>query len=321
MDRTVFTSVFAEEINKYLDYKISSGYKEKSYYFSLKGFDRFCQKQGIKELAFTPEDAGTWVRKKDTEATTTHYSRVNAIKHFLIYLARQGYDVFVTRDVRFKPTDFQPHIYSDQEVERYFYAVDTYESDVNRKNPIQLPIIFRVMYCCGTRINETLGIRKKDVDLKNGIIRLLETKNSYERYIVLGEELTNLFRQFADKCFYLLSEDDYVFSATNGKRLDGDGLYEIHRKILARAGIPYIGDCQGPRIHDWRHSFAVRSFKQMIDAGYDMYVALPILSAYLGHKTIYATERYVRLTCALYPYIEEKFRSQLDQIFGEVASK
>lgn len=116
MDRTVFTSIFAEEINKYLDYNISSGYKENSFYFCLKGFDLFCQELGIEELAFTPEDAGTWVRKKDTEATTTHYSRVNAIKHFLIYLARQGYDVFVTRDVRFKPTDFQPHIYSNQEV-------------------------------------------------------------------------------------------------------------------------------------------------------------------------------------------------------------
>ena len=43
----------------------------------------------------------------------------------------------------------------------------------------------------------------------------------------------------------------------------------------------------------------------MVDSGIDMYVALPILSTYLGHKTIYATERYVRLTMSLYPYIED----------------
>lgn len=64
---------------------------------------------------------------------------------------------------------------------------------------------------------------------------------------------------------------------------------------------------------------AVRSFKQMTDAGMDMYVALPILSTYLGHKTIYATERYVRLTMSIYPYIEEKFKSKMEKVFGEEA--
>ena len=56
----------------------------------------------------------------------------------------------------------------------------------------------------------------------------------------------------------------------------------------------------------------------MIDKGMDMYVALPILSTYLGHKTIMATERYLRLTVSMYPYIEKKFSKTLDEIFGEV---
>jgi hypothetical protein len=55
----------------------------------------------------------------------------------------------------------------------------------------------------------------------------------------------------------------------------------------------------------------------MIDNGMDMYVALPILSAYLGHKTIMATERYLRLTVSMFPYLEEKFSKTLDEVFGE----
>ena len=61
---------------------------------------------------------------------------------------------------------------------------------------------------------------------------------------------------------------------------------------------------------------AVYSFKQLTDSGLDMYVALPILSAYLGHKTIFATEKYVRLTLQMFPYIEEKFRDAAERIFG-----
>ena len=64
----------------------------------------------------------------------------------------------------------------------------------------------------------------------------------------------------------------------------------------------------------------MRSFKQMIDRGLDMYVALPILSTYLGHKTIYATERYVRLTMEMYPDISEKCSVKFQSIFRKAAN-
>lgn len=317
MNRPEFKSAFSEEIYQYLDYIVASGYKEKSYCNHLRQFDRFCIEHGILEPVFTGQHAAEWIQRKDNEAITTHYSRINGIKQFLIYLNRKEYPVFVTRDISFKQTDFQPHIYTENEIARYFHAVDTYESSRNRKDAIQFPILFRLLYCCGTRINETLGIRKQDVDLGDGIIRLFETKNDCERYIVLSNELTDLMNQYAEKCFYLLNDKEYIFTTSNGSRLSGDVIYDCHRLFLQKAGIPYLGGGRGPRLHDWRHTFSVGSFKQMVDAGLDMYVALPILSTYLGHKTIYATERYVRLTMSLYPYIEERFKDKIDKVFGE----
>ena len=319
MSRPVFQSGFAGEINKYIDYKVNSGYKEKSFYSILREFDRFCVRRGIMDVSFTREDADAWSEKRETEASTSHYARVNKVKCFMEYLALKGYNVTMMHDVFFKATDFQPHIYTDDEIRRYFAVVDSYTSKNSRMDVIQLPVLFRFLYCCGTRINETLGIKKRDVDLENGIIRLLEVKNDCERFIIISPELTELINQFADKCFYLLSDDDYIFSSCTGSRRDGSRLYDIHRQILHQAGIPYIGGGHGPRIHDWRHTFAVRSFKQMIDQGMDMYVALPVLSTYLGHKTIYATERYVRLTMELYPYIEERFSEKFKTVFGKAA--
>lgn len=250
--------------------------------------------------------------------STTQYSRINGIKQFLIYLKRSGFNVFVTRDISFKQTDFQPHIYTEEEIKGYFHAVDTYESSRNRKNAIQFPILFRLLFCCGARINEILGIRKHDVDLEDGIIRLYETKNNCERCIILSDELACLMWQYAEKSFYLLNDEQYIFTTHNGGRLSGDFIYTCHRHFLRKAEIPYIGEGKSPRLHDWRHTFSVRSFKQMVDSGLDMYVALPILSTYLGHKTIYATERYIRLTMSLYPYIEERFKDKMDKVFGEV---
>jgi integrase len=182
-------------------------------------------------------------------------------------------------------------------------------------------VLFRLLYCCGTRIDEALKIQKKDVNLEAGIIKLVKTKNNSERFVIVGDDLLSLFKSFASKCFYLLNDDDYIFTSTNGGCCHYDTIYEHHRLFLKLANIPYIGDSQGPRIHDWRHTFAVNAFRQMIDSGMDMYVALPILSTFLGHKTIFATEGYVRLTLATFPYIEKKFKTKLNEVFGHVGNE
>jgi len=56
----------------------------------------------------------------------------------------------------------------------------------------------------------------------------------------------------------------------------------------------------------------------MVDSGLDMYVALPVLSTYLGHKSVYATEVYVRLAMSMFPYIEEQFKEKVELVFGGV---
>jgi integrase len=316
MARYEFSSVFADEINAYIADRVAAGYDEKSYRVTMIAFDRFCNAHAMTEPVFTIGDASAWIEQRDTESHTTHYSRVNASKHFLAYLSIKGYNVYVVRDVKYKGTDFQPHIYTDDETTRYFRAVDSYASTVNRKDALQYPVIFRILYCCGTRINETLGIKKEDVDLGKGIIRLNESKNNKQRYVVCGEDLRLLLNLYANRCFYLLANDDYIFTNANGGRIDEKSVYENQRAFLRQAGIPYVGGGEGPRIHDWRHHMAVYSFKQLTDSGLDMYVALPILSTYLGHKTIFATEKYVRLTLQLFPYIEEKFHGMAERIFG-----
>lgn len=318
MAKYIYSSPFADEINEFLKIREEAGFSKQSPKSILKKFDQFCINENITDTIFTKENALKWTSRIDGEAHTTHYARVNCSKQFLAFLFLKGYEVYVFRDVKFVGTDFQPYIYSYEETERYFKAVDSFTSNQNRRTALQYPVLFRILYCCGTRINETLGIRKKDVDLINGIIRLNETKNNKQRYIVVGDDLLELIREFAERSFYLLGEDGYIFCTSNGGRLNEKTIYAHHRTFLNTANIPYRGSGFGPRIHDWRHHMAVYSFKQLVDQGMDMYVALPILSTYLGHKTIFATEHYVRLTLQLFPYIDEKFRSKTERVFGGV---
>lgn len=315
MSRPEYTSVFRDEINEYIDIKIENGYEESSFTSILRKFDKFCAENCVNEKYFDEELAEKWLKRRDDEKPTTHYSRINCVKNFLIFLRLKKLPVYVTRDIRFHPTEFKPHIYTPEETGRYFWEVDHYEFPNCRRIEIELPVIFRILYSCGTRLNETLGIRKCDVDLNKGTLLLNETKNKSQRLIVVSDNMNDLLKQYADKCFYMYSEKEYIFVNAAGKRLSGKDLDIIHHEILFRAGIPYIGGNYGPRIHDWRSTFAVNSFRQMGDSGMDMYVCLPILSAYMGHKTIYAAEQYLQLTLDHFPYLEEKMKDKMNRIF------
>ena len=319
MSTYTFKSFLASEFESYIEHRRNSGYSPRDQVLvDLRRFDEFIA-ENCTEAVFSKENADRWIEKRENESPKGHYKRVNNSKNFFLFIYPRGYDIFLFDDVKNPPKTFVPHIYTEDEIKRYFNVVDSYESKTNRYSVIQLPVLFRLLYCCGTRINETLAIKKKDVDLENGVIHLTTTKNRKERYIVLSDEVLHLMRDFADKTFYAIRDNEYIFRNTHGRRLGRDSVEEIHHDILRRAGIPDLRDGKGPRIHDWRHTFTVHAFKHMADNGIDMYVALPILSTYLGHGTIMATEYYLRLTLELFPSIEEKMSKTADAVFGEIS--
>jgi len=69
-----------------------------------------------------------------------------------------------------------------------------------------------------------------------------------------------------------------------------------------------------------RHSFSVHTLAAMAEKGLDLYYSLPVISKYLGHTSLEATDKYVRLTAEMYPRILDKVDSICSYIFPEVSS-
>ena len=66
-------------------------------------------------------------------------------------------------------------------------------------------------------------------------------------------------------------------------------VYQRYRRYLEVAGISHGGKGQGPRLHDIRHTFAVHVLQKWIKEEADLTAMLPILSTYMGHKTVRST--------------------------------
>ncbi len=73
------------------------------------------------------------------------------------------------------------------------------------------------------------------------------------------------------------------------------------------------------RLDFLRHTFAVHTLKAAIDRQVDIHAMLPVLSAYLGHASVAATEQYVRLTADAFPELQQTLDLTTGWVIPEVA--
>lgn len=141
--------------------------------------------------------------------------------------------------------------------------------------------LFELMYSSGLRRSEVTGLKIRDVDFFNGVVRVLG-KGNKERLVPVTDEALYTLK------YYLSTRpnpqpQDALFLNAHGKPLTGDGLAFIFKNTaiaahLARKVTP----------HSLRHSFATH----LLNNGCD----LRSLQEMLGHKTLAATQVYTHVS-------------------------
>ena len=141
--------------------------------------------------------------------------------------------------------------------------------------------LFELMYSSGLRRSEVTGLRVKDIDFFNGIVKVLG-KGSKERLVPVTDAALDALKTYL-ACRKNPQPDDALFLNKNGKPLTGDGLAYIFKNTaisshLARKVTP----------HSLRHSFATH----LLNNGCD----LRSLQEMLGHKSLAATQVYTHVS-------------------------
>lgn len=115
-----------------------------------------------------------------------------------------------------------------------------------------VPFIFRLLYGTGIRIGECLNIKRNNIDIDSGTIKLTDTKNKTERLIVLSDSLLIYLKQFLNK---MNKSSEYLFYNNKENKLSISNIETIFKKLLMQA---HINNGENlPRIHDLRFTFIV----------------------------------------------------------------
>ena len=311
-------SCVAPLIQSYIDFKRGIGYKYSNAYH-LEMFDRLLFEKGCNSLTISKDVIEEWCSKKYYEGEINRYKRINDIRNFLIYLNNMGYENYVPRLPKNHKTTFVPHIFTKDEIEHFFHVCDRFENKPSFQSCQNIyPALFRLLYGCGLRVNEALSLKNDDVNLEEKFIIIRESKNGTDRKLPLSDSLAVVLKQYQNSYREKNKTGEYFFVKQNGLPCSSDAVYRQFRRIIYRANISHGGKGQGPRVHDWRHSFCVHSLAVMAENGLDLYYCLPLLSKYLGHGSLEATDKYVRLTEEMYSHLLKDVDNICSYVFPEV---
>ncbi|TVQ28602.1 MAG: integrase [Spirochaetaceae bacterium] len=313
---------FATVVADYIAEKQATGYRFAKSARVLRSIVELQHQIDGGDPCLSAEVTNRWIEKTPWEKETNRSARISVLRGLALFMARMGYKA-VAVPWRLAPLvdyAYTPHIFSEQQLGAVLAMVDCLcERGVSSHSDLVFPLVFRILIGCGTRITETLRIEKKDVDLENGTLVLLNTKNDKQRLIPMAESLTQRCRLYArdNQLVRGFASSRWFFPNTHGLPYDAGTLYVFFRTALRLAGIPHGGRGRGPRMHDLRHTFAVRVLNRWVREGRDLTTALPHLAIYMGHEGLKASQHYLRLTATMFPHLVSTVEKQFGWVIPE----
>jgi integrase len=173
-----------------------------------------------------------------------------------------------------------PYLYSDADITALLAAARALQPPLRA---VTLVTVLGLLVVTGMRVGEALSIGRGDVDLRRGVITIREAKLDRERLLPLHPSTTDALRGYAEHRDLAHPEPSATtfFLGTARGSLSYHSVRATFAELTAAIGLRT--STVQPRIHDLRHSFAVRTLIGFHRSGVDIAAGIAVLGAYLGH--------------------------------------
>jgi len=310
------TSHFAQYMTEMMDIKRNSGFSLNYMYAHIMEFDAFCRERFPKKQQLDQELVEAWIYNTDSESRDVIKKRIQTMRHLATHMAALGLPAHLCQIRIGIPKPSAPHIFTDEQLAEFFCVCDSFESVAfPRYRHILYPTLFRVIYCCGLRNSEACNIKRIDVNLKNGAIKVIESKGHKDRVVYLASDLLELCRKYDEAMEVLLPEREYFFPSQWNKHFTNTTIVRIFDSILVRTSF-FGKTSKKPTCHGLRHTFACNSMRQCLANGDNFDTYIQYLSRYMGHQSPKETMYYLHMVVNIIPELKAKAKGFEDVIGG-----
>lgn len=308
---TPFQSRWADQLAAFVRFKNALGFPYVRSIATLQSFDRFASSPGRRRTIDMAAIIRGWLNRSRPRKPVTVTNELAVLRQFCRFRQRYEAQAFVP-DRTWAPQSaesiFAPYIFSDEEIRRILASTAQVNASPRSRRCYRLLVL--VLYCTGLRIGEALGLRRCDLDLKQACFRVGPSKGRI-RWVPFQKDLTRELRFWLKHDCSDARPDAYLFSNDDGHQRRVKNVSHNLRVLFRRCRLKPVSGRAGPRCHDLRHTMAVHRLQRWYREGRDPQHLLPWLSAYLGHRNLLGTERYLHATPALLAIASGRLRRQL----------
>lgn len=188
----------------------------------------------------------------------------------------------------------QPHIYSDTEIRRLMAATGNLHSETGLR-PWTYSTLLGLLAVTGLRISEALGLNRDDVDLRQGVLTIRSTKFNKTRLVPVHATTRDALHDYARRRdrTYPRPKTPSFFVSEWATRLEHSCVSRTFYKLSRWVGLRGPTDHHGPRLHDFRHRFVIRTVLRWYREGVEVDPRMPVLSTYVGHRHVSDTYWYL----------------------------
>ena len=199
------------------------------------------------------------------------------------------------------PEPAPPYVFSRDELQRLFGAIDTSRHRTVQLDADTLRALLLLLYGAGLRVAEAQRLTFDDVDLNDAVLTIRDTKFFKNRLVPVGSQLADALRSHAARRreYPLPKGMASTFLANrDGTPLARNTAQTAFVRVLKAAGIQHDKNDgrRAPSLHSLRHAAAIHRLEAWYRQGADVQRLLPALSTWLGHSNLDGTRVYLSMT-------------------------
>ena len=307
-------STLSTAVQDYLSLRRRLGFKLREEGTLLPDFVSFLERQGARHI--TTELALQWALQRPGTLPPHWAVRLRMVRLFATHWSatdpRTAVPPLGLLPYRYhrKP----PHIYTDDEILSLIRAAKSLWTWKGLR-PWTYATLIGLLAVTGMRAGEVVSLDRDDVDLGRSILTIRRTKFGKSRLIPVHQSTRRALRRYVDRRdrIYPVPKTPSFFLSEQGRRLTWWILRWTFVQLSHQCGLRAPGDRRGPRLHDFRHTFAVRTILAWYRAGANVEQRIPELSTYLGH--VHVTDTYWYLSAV--PELLALAAARLENMQGE----
>jgi integrase len=285
-------STLQTHVREYVALRRSLGFKFDGAEQRLRGFVTFMAQRRQRTITYAlalqwamqpPDKRASWALR---------FADVRGLAHYL-RSREPATEMLPTRVLAFS-SRAKPYLYTEAQIRKLLGAALALPP-ANALRRWTYYNLFGLLAVSGLRISEALSLQRQDVDLEQGILTVRGAKFGKSRLVPLHATTRNALRRYARQRDVHLDPpcSDYFFVAERGGRLLTQYVYRVFWRLSRQIGLRGPTDHTGPRLHDFRHRFAVHTLVRWYRSRQPVEQLMPVLSTYLGHTCVRDTYWYL----------------------------